>query len=89
MTNLDLPHAHPIPVSEIVPTLHLRIVGAAGAGWPSPAQDWEETAINLVELLRLDRAVAKVHRELAEAYQQRIATTDIRALFRIVQSRRA
>jgi DNA polymerase V len=62
MTNLDLPRARPIPVSEIPPTLRLRIMGAAGAGFPSPAQDWEETSINLVELLRLDRAASFVFR---------------------------
>ena len=50
----------PIPVSEIPRDLRLQIIGAAGAGFPSPAQDWEETAINLVELLRLDRAASFV-----------------------------
>lgn len=49
---------HPIPLAEVDPTLRLRIIGAAGAGFPSPAQDWEETGINLVELLRLDRAAS-------------------------------
>lgn len=39
-----------------------RLIGAAGAGFPSPAQDWEESAINLVELLRLDRAASFVFR---------------------------
>lgn len=61
-TILDLPLARPVPLSAIPPTLRLRIVGAAGAGFPSPAQDWEETAINLVELLRLDRAASFVFR---------------------------
>lgn len=50
----------PIPISEVPPDLRLKIIGAAGAGFPSPAQDWEETAINLVELLRLDRAASFV-----------------------------
>lgn len=59
---LDLPPAHPVPIAEIPRDLRLRIVGAAGAGFPSPAQDWEETAINLVELLRLDRAASFVFR---------------------------
>ena len=35
---------------------------AAGAGFPSPAQDWEDDAINLIELLRLDRAASFVFR---------------------------
>lgn len=61
-TILDLPLRRPVPLSAIPPTLRLRIVGAAGAGFPSPAQDWEETAINLVELLRLDRAASFVFR---------------------------
>lgn len=52
----------PIPLSEVPPDLRFRIIGAAGAGFPSPAQDWEETAINLVELLRLDRAASFVFR---------------------------
>ncbi len=42
--------------------LRLQVVSAAGAGFPSPAQDWEETAIDLVELLRLDRAASFVFR---------------------------
>lgn len=65
MTNLDIPRGRPIPVSEIPPTLRLRIVGAAGAGFPSPAQDWEETAIDLIELLRLDRTVRRLRRVFA------------------------
>ena len=59
---LDLPPAYPIPIAEIPPDLRLRIVGAAGAGFPSPAHDWQETAIDLVELLRLDRAASFVFR---------------------------
>lgn len=44
-------------------TLRMQVVGAAaGAGFPSPAQDWEETSINLVKLLRLDRAASFVFR---------------------------
>ena len=49
-------------MTVIAPDLRLQIVTAAGAGFPSPAQDWEETAINLVELLRLDRAASFVFR---------------------------
>jgi len=37
-------------------------MGAAGAGFASPAQDWQEHAVNLVELLRLDRAASFVFR---------------------------
>ncbi|MGB3796831.1 MAG: S24 family peptidase [Alteraurantiacibacter sp.] len=40
----------------------MQIMEAAGAGFPSPAQDWEETAIDLVALLRLDRAASYVFR---------------------------
>jgi DNA polymerase V len=58
----NLPCAYPVPIAEIPLNLRLRIMGAAGAGFPSPAQDWEETAINLVELLRLDRAASFVFR---------------------------
>lgn len=59
---LDLPPARPVPIAAISPDLRLRIVGPAGAGFPSPAQDWQETAIDLVELLRLDRAASFVFR---------------------------
>lgn len=52
----------PVPIAEVPPNLRLRIIGAAGAGFPSPAQDWQETAIDLVELLRLDRAASFVFR---------------------------
>lgn len=61
-TCLDMPIARPVPIAAIPATLRLRIVGAAGAGFPSPAQDWHETAIDLVELLRLDRAASFVFR---------------------------
>jgi len=59
---LHLESARPIPIAEIPPDLRLQIVGAAGAGFPSPSQDWREDAIDLVELLRLDRAASFVFR---------------------------
>jgi DNA polymerase V len=62
MILLELPVSRPIPIAEVAPGLRLQIVGAAGAGFPSPAQDWQETAIDLVELLRLDRAASFVFR---------------------------
>ncbi len=57
-----LPLSQPIPLAEVPPAFALRIIGAAGAGFPSPAQDWEEDGISLVELLRLDRAASFVFR---------------------------
>lgn len=59
---LSLKTDRPIPIAEISADLRLRIVGAAGAGFPSPSQDWREDAIDLVELLRLDRAASFVFR---------------------------
>lgn len=52
----------PIPIAEVNPGLRLRIIGAAGAGFPSPSQDWSQEAVSLVELLRLDRAASFVFR---------------------------
>ncbi|MGB3752446.1 MAG: S24 family peptidase [Parerythrobacter sp.] len=52
----------PTPIADLPPNLQLRIIDAAGAGFPSPAQDWEETAIDLVKLLNLDRAASFVFR---------------------------
>lgn len=49
------------------PAPTLRIVDAAGAGFPSPAQDWEETGIDLVEILSLDRAASFVFRVSGES----------------------
>lgn len=57
-----LPLLQPVPIAEVSPGLRLRIIGAAGAGFPSPAQDWADDAISLVELLRLDRAASFVFR---------------------------
>ncbi|WP_443478750.1 LexA family protein [Novosphingobium aerophilum] len=57
-----LPPSIPLPLGELPREWCLRVIGAAGAGFPSPAQDWEESAINLVELLRLDRAASFVFR---------------------------
>lgn len=52
----------PVPVTAIPPGFKLRIVSTAAAGFPSPAQDWEDDALSLIELLRLDRAAAFVFR---------------------------
>jgi DNA polymerase V len=57
-----LPPMQPVPVAAVSSGLRLRIIGAAGAGFPSPAQDWADDAISLIELLRLDRAASFVFR---------------------------
>lgn len=57
-----LPLMQPVPIAEVPKGILLRIVGAAGAGFPSPAQDWQDDAISLIELLRLDRAASFVFR---------------------------
>lgn len=57
-----LPLMQPVPLAEVPTGIIPRIIGAAGAGFPSPAQDWEEDAISLIELLRLDRAASFVFR---------------------------
>ena len=50
-----IPYDQPVPLRTVAPLIALRVMGPAGAGFPSPAQDWEESAIDLVALLRLDR----------------------------------
>ncbi|WP_069064566.1 LexA family protein [Sphingobium sp. RAC03] len=57
-----LPTMQPVPLADVPKGTVLRIIGAAGAGFPSPAQDWEDDAISLIELLRLDRAASFVFR---------------------------
>lgn len=57
-----LPPMQPVPIEAVSSGLRLRIIGAAGAGFPSPAQDWADDAISLIELLRLDRAASFVLR---------------------------
>lgn len=57
-----LPCSIPLPLAGLPSEWRLRLAGIAGAGFPSPAQDWEESAINLVDLLRLDRAASFVFR---------------------------
>lgn len=57
-----LPSMQPVPLAEVPPGIIPRIISAAGAGFPSPAQDWADDSINLVELLRLDRAASFVFR---------------------------
>lgn len=61
-TALAIPASTPIALSDLPRPVQLKVVGAAGAGFPSPAQDWEESAINLVDLLRLDRPASFVFR---------------------------
>jgi len=58
---LALSH-HPVPLRETPPGFRLRIVASAGAGFPSSAQDYEDDALSLVELLRIDRPAAFVFR---------------------------
>ncbi|WP_126174488.1 LexA family protein [Altericroceibacterium xinjiangense] len=57
-----LPIMQPVPLADLPSGIQVRIIGAAGAGFPSPAQDWEDDAISLIELLRLDRAASFVFR---------------------------
>lgn len=60
LSSLDL--ARPTPVFSLPDEVRLRIIDAAGAGFPSPAQDWEDPTLDLIELLRLDRAASFVFR---------------------------
>ncbi len=57
-----LPLMQSVPLVDVQEGTILRIVGAAGAGFPSPAQDWEDDAISLIELLRLVRVASFVFR---------------------------
>lgn len=57
-----LPLMQPVPLVDVPMGTILRVVGAAGADFPSPAQDWEDDAISLIELLRLDRPTSFVFR---------------------------
>lgn len=57
-----LPLMQPIPIADIPLGIFPRILAAAGAGFPSPAQDWACEFVNLVDLLRLDRAASFVFR---------------------------
>lgn len=57
-----LPLAQPVPLARVKPGPRLRIISAAGAGFPSPAQDWADNAIDLAALLRLDRAATFLFR---------------------------
>lgn len=57
-----LPLMQPVPLADVPEGAILRFVGAAGAGFPSPAQDWEDDALSLIELLKLDRPGSFVFR---------------------------
>ncbi|KQQ90976.1 S24 family peptidase [Aureimonas sp. Leaf324] len=59
---LHFPTPEPIPITMLPPGFKLRVVSPAACGFPSPAQDWEDEALNLVEILRLDSASAFVFR---------------------------
>src|SRR3546814_17738950 len=62
LESLMLPLMQPVPLADVPQGTILRIVGAAGAGFPSPAQALQDDAISLIELLRLDRASSFVFR---------------------------
>lgn len=51
--------AQPLPIVDII---GLPFLGAAGAGFPSPSQDYEEARIDLVKLLSPDRPSVYVMR---------------------------
>lgn len=58
-------HESALPLIRLLPpdsVLPQKFIAAAGAGFPSPAQDWEDDAINLHTLLRLDRPASFVFR---------------------------
>lgn len=58
-------HESVVPLLRLMPTerpIPHKFIAAAGAGFPSPAQDWEDDAINLHTLLRLDRPASFVFR---------------------------
>lgn len=57
-----LPLMQPVPLAGVPEELIPLLTGAAGAGFPSPSQDWAEDRICLIELLRLDRAASFVFR---------------------------
>lgn len=57
-----LPPMIPIPLAKPLVAIAPRCMGTAGAGFPSPSQDWEEDSISLIDLLRLDRAASYVFR---------------------------
>ena len=64
-SSLDL--TRPTPITSFPDDIRLRIIDAAGAGFPSPAQDWEDPTLDLIELLRLDRAASFVFRVSGES----------------------
>jgi DNA polymerase V len=59
---MHLPAMQPIPIADLPAGVSVRMIGPAAAGFPSPAQDWEEDSISLIDLLRLDRAASFVFR---------------------------
>jgi DNA polymerase V len=65
-------HKHGVPIPILAPSRRpvLRIVEAAGAGFPSPAQDWEETGIDLMSLLAIDRAASFVFRVSGDSMKE-------------------
>jgi DNA polymerase V len=70
MLSDPIPFHRPLPISALPERFELRIIDAAGAGFPSPAQDWEETAIDLVSLLKLDRAASFVFRVSGQSMRE-------------------
>lgn len=63
-------HGIPIGIAPATRTPVLRPVEAAGAGFPSPAQDWEETGIDLISLLGVDRAATFVFRTSGDSMKE-------------------
>jgi len=59
---MQLPPMQPVPLADLPSGMKARVIGAAGAGFPSPSQDWAEDSISLIELLKLDRAASFVFR---------------------------
>lgn len=63
----ELPIMEPLALAGIALPPGLRVISAAAAGFPSPAQDWADDAIDIIELLRLDRPASFVFRISGES----------------------
>lgn len=66
-TMRELPIMEPLPLTGVALPRGLRVLSAAAAGFPSPAQDWADDAIDIIELLRLDRPASFVFRISGES----------------------
>ena len=56
----ELPIMEPLPLASVALPRGLRVISAAAAGFPSPAQDWADDAIDIISTSAIHQSTQHV-----------------------------